>query len=132
MLELTTTRNFEEVECGGCGISFAMTEKFYSLKLKDQTFFYCPNGCRRHFIGKTKEQKLEDKVKLLRMRNTSMSDQLSASERSNSALKGVVTRKKNQLTKVKNGVCPCCDRFFENLHRHIKNQHPKFDPQKPM
>jgi len=46
-------------------------------------------------------------------------------EKSNRALRGVATRRKNQLNKVKKGVCPCCDRFFENVYKHMKTKHPE-------
>ena len=28
--------------------------------------------------------------------------------------------------RVKNGVCPCCNRSFTSLWQHIKNEHPEF------
>lgn len=31
--------------------------------------------------------------------------------------------------RVANGVCPCCNRHFENLERHMKGQHPDFQPE---
>ena len=112
-------------------LTWAMTKTFYEQKLKDKTGFCCPNGCSRIFTGKTEEQKLKDQLDRERVLKESIRDRLSVSERSNSALRGVNTRKKNQLKKVKNGVCPCCDRFFENLHRHMKTQHTEFQPEKP-
>lgn len=39
--------------------------------------------------------------------------------------KGHATR----ITKrAKAGVCPCCNRSFENLRRHMASQHPTFTP----
>lgn len=38
-----------------------------------------------------------------------------------SAARGQVTRIKNR---VGNGVCPCCNRSFGNLHRHMQTKHP--------
>ncbi|WP_165394478.1 helix-turn-helix domain-containing protein [Pseudoxanthomonas winnipegensis] len=28
--------------------------------------------------------------------------------------------------RVMNGVCPCCNRTFENLRRHMHDKHPEF------
>lgn len=39
------------------------------------------------------------------------------------AQKGVTTRIKNRIA---NGVCPCCQRTFKNLARHMKGQHPNY------
>jgi hypothetical protein len=47
--------------------------------------------------------------------------------RSHAATKGHVTRKKRQLERVASGVCPCCNRSFVNLRRHMKTQHPEFE-----
>jgi hypothetical protein len=44
-----------------------------------------------------------------------------AAERRTVALKGVATRLKNRAAK---GVCPCCNRSFENLRRHMHTKHP--------
>jgi hypothetical protein len=44
-------------------------------------------------------------------------------ERRLSATRGVVTRIRNRVA---NGVCPCCNRTFADLHRHMASQHPEF------
>ena len=30
-----------------------------------------------------------------------------------------------QLKRVHNGVCPCCNRSFQNLQKHMKTKHPE-------
>lgn len=44
-------------------------------------------------------------------------------ERQTSAARGQVTKIKNR---VGHGVCPCCNRTFENLARHMDQKHPTF------
>jgi DNA repair exonuclease SbcCD ATPase subunit len=44
-------------------------------------------------------------------------------EKSLIAQKGVTTRIKNRAS---NGVCPCCNRTFQNLARHMHTKHPDF------
>lgn len=39
------------------------------------------------------------------------------------ATKGVVTKIKKRVSK---GVCPCCNRSFENLKNHMESQHPEY------
>jgi len=39
------------------------------------------------------------------------------------AIKGQLTKTKNRIA---NGVCPCCNRSFSNLQRHMSGQHPQF------
>lgn len=31
-------------------------------------------------------------------------------------------------TRVKGGVCPCCNRSFVQLTRHMKTKHPDYEP----
>jgi DNA repair exonuclease SbcCD ATPase subunit len=48
-------------------------------------------------------------------------------ERQLSAQKAATTRAKKRHAA---GVCPCCNRSFENVRRHMATQHPDFDPAK--
>ena len=47
-------------------------------------------------------------------------------ERSRSAIKGQLTRAKRRISK---GVCPCCNRTFQNLANHISEKHPDYSEQ---
>lgn len=38
-------------------------------------------------------------------------------------MKGVATRLKNRAA---HGVCPCCNRTFQQLARHMSAKHPDF------
>lgn len=111
---------------------FAVTAEKKSTLRETGDNFYCPNGHAQHYTESTEQKHKKEVDRLNRLIATKEGrqqwalDQLGASERSNSALRGAVTRKKNQLNKVKNGVCPCCNRFFKNLHRHMAGQHPDF------
>lgn len=44
-------------------------------------------------------------------------------ERRLAAQRGVTTRLKNRVA---NGVCPCCNRTFANLQRHMSTKHKGF------
>lgn len=111
-------------ECGSCGVLFAMPVKLKEECLRDQSrSFYCPNGHGRHFVGKTEEQRLREQLDRTLARERAARDQLEAAERSRAALKGVVTKTKKR---VGNGVCPCCNRTFQNLARHMGTKHPDY------
>jgi len=111
-------------ECCHCGIMFAIPQALEQRARKDQAiWFYCPNGHHQHYSGKTAEQKATERAKRAEARATALTDQLEASERSKSALKGVVTRTKKRIGK---GVCPCCNRHFTNVERHMHSQHPDY------
>ena len=118
---------FETHTCGKCGITFAAPETFWSQKVRDKTPWYCPNGCCRVFTGPTEDQKrikqLERQLASSRESADYARDRADRAERSASAYKGQVTKIKNRVGK---GVCPCCNRTFANLARHMQSQHPDF------
>ena len=50
-------------------------------------------------------------------------DRKEAAQRQASAFKGVVTRTKNRIA---GGACPCCNRTFQNLARHMATKHSDY------
>ncbi len=125
----TFVDTFVTVHCYKCGVAFGMTESMQKRRRDDGESFWCPNGHSQCYC-ESNVKKLEKQL----AREKSRHDQTEASlhqvrrarertERRLSATKGVVTRIKNR---VKNGVCPCCNRHFKDLHRHMKNQHPEY------
>ena len=50
-------------------------------------------------------------------------DHIEAKRRGEKAAK---TRIKNRIAA---GVCPCCNRTFQNLAKHMAGQHPDFTPE---
>jgi len=133
-MSVYVTIKLETITCYSCQVIFGVEED-HDRRLRDTgDWFYCPNGHHQHFTESEKQrhkkevQRLNDKIKREATSKGFWMDQAAASERSKSALKGVVTKKKNQLARVKKGLCPCCNRFFANLHGHMNNQHPDFEP----
>lgn len=118
-------------QCGECGIMFAMPERFDAecQKRGPSQSFYCPNGhCRVY--RETEAERLKKQVVALNARIDQKDaairterEQRYATERSLQATKGVVTRIKRRAAK---GVCPCCNRTFSQLERHMATKHPEF------
>lgn len=103
----------------------------------DHTTFYCPNGHDQYFPDETEEEKLRKQLarekhnaeqEQARLREAANKARAAAdrSERRRAAMKGQVTRIKNRVGK---GVCPCCNRTFTNLQRHMTGQHPEWAPE---
>lgn len=82
--------------------------------------FWCPNGHRQVFAGKTVEQKLRERVEAEQLRTRQARDQAEAAERTARAYKGQATKIKRRVLR---GVCPFCDRSFENVTRHMESKH---------
>lgn len=107
-------------DCADCGVVFAMTEDLKERRRQDHRTFYCPNGHSMSFRGKTDKQKLDE----ARARETALEDQLRAAIREGENTRTALLRDR---TRFANGVCPCCNRSFANVRRHINDQHPDYD-----
>lgn len=127
---------FHPVTCCKCSCTFAIDDTLNdrSRVWKKQSI-YCPScGTSQGWSGETPDQKVRRKLEAEIAKVKRSKEFLEASEsaararadhaeRSLSATKGVVTRMKNRVSK---GICPCCNRSFENLKRHMQKKHPEF------
>lgn len=111
---------FEALECGECGTHFAMTEAMYRKRKEDGKEFYCPLGHPRVF-RETEVMKLRRQLEAKEKDLEWVRAQRDRSDKTAIALRGQVTKIKNR---VGNGICPCCNRIFTNLGRHMKCKHP--------
>jgi hypothetical protein len=114
-----------------CGMVHAVPEELRDYQLRQHRdgrtmiSIYCPLGHARVRAGKGEAARLREKLEAeyaKAARLTAEADQLFAS---NSALKGAATKARKRA---KAGVCPCCNRTFQQLARHMKSKHPNFDP----
>ncbi|CAD7023307.1 hypothetical protein REJC140_00162 [Pseudorhizobium endolithicum] len=119
----------ETIICCRCGIRFDVSKTWKAARLNDKATFYCPNGDAQHFTESELDRVRRERDRLKQQiaeRDDSIArarQRADAAERSASARKGVITRLKRRAAA---GVCPCCNRTFENLLRHMSSQHPTF------
>lgn len=130
MTKLTFQVELVVETCCKCGTTFAMTEELQKARRRDHMLFYCPLGHGQYYSGKSDEEKLREQLeraqKEIKRVQADYEYEWStrkAAERSLSATRGVLTRTKNRIAK---GVCPCCNRTFQNLGRHMQGQHPDY------
>jgi DNA repair exonuclease SbcCD ATPase subunit len=118
--------------CPVCGVQFAIPEDLLR-RAQDREILriYCPNGHTMNW-DMSEADRLREQIKQLEMAKDRVEREKRWAEqgrdhaqRSANAHKGHVTRLKRR---VMNGVCPCCNRSFENLARHMRSKHPDFDP----
>ena len=110
------------ITCCRCGCVFGMSEKHQQERRDDHRSFYCPNGHSNYYPSESREERLERQLRAANSQRTHLSDQLQAEKRSAAALRGHITRMKKRIA---NGVCPCCNRSFANVRRHMQTQHPE-------
>lgn len=113
-MSFSSTLNFSKIICCKCSAPFLILEDRIEQLRESHASFWCPYcACRQHFVGKSEKEKLQEQL-------TRVKEQRDAAERSAAAQRGAKTR---ILNRIKNGVCPCCSRYFSNLHQHILTKH---------
>lgn len=116
-------------DCCTCFMRFAVPKSFDAARRKDGKSFFCPAGHSQSYTDSENDRirRERDRLKQEAARleeNAARERQLrEAAERSASARKGQITRLKNRAAA---GVCPCCNRSFENLRNHMSAKHPGF------
>lgn len=114
------TSGFYVEYCCDCGVAFAMTEDMQRRRREDRKTFYCPSGHGQHYTGPSEAQKLRDEAQ----RQTAMREAAEARANRAEAERQAATRAHTKMRmRVMNGVCPCCNRTFQNLMRHMQNEH---------
>lgn len=117
------THEYVLVTCGaeGCDQTFGMHQRFYDQTKRTGEGWYCPKGHSRRWAGKTTEQRLRE----VEAQVVHTKDQLAAAAREAEEMRVRLLRDRQRFA---NGVCPCCNRSFTNVMRHMKTQHPDYDP----
>ncbi len=114
--------------CSECSVIYAIPVRMRERAMESGGSWYCPNGHNQSPIGKTLEQKLEQE----RARAGRLAAELDQTAASASAQRAAATRARNERDRAKKrhaaGVCPCCNRSFKQLRRHMKSKHPDYDP----
>lgn len=122
--------------CWKCKTSYWLPIGLYdSAQASDKISFFCPYGHSAHFKdGPTDADKARRRAERAEQDNARLRDECDAANRRTDAAERSVAAQKGQVTKLKNrakaGVCPCCNRTFQNLKRHMATKHPDTKPLK--
>jgi len=124
--------------CSGCGVHIVMMDGVYEALKQSSSTFYCLWGHAQHFPkGPTAEDTLRQERDRLKQETARLEERALAAERAEqaalehaqfrqrqaAAARGQVTRLKNRAAA---GLCPCCNRSFTNLQRHMATKHAGF------
>jgi hypothetical protein len=118
--------------CAKCGCEVSLPDALHTAAKRSSKISFCcttatqctsprasrrPIGCAESVTGSlSRSPNKDDRIQQLR-------EGREAAERRASAARGQVTKIKNC---VGHGICPCCNRTFENQSRHMASQHPTF------
>jgi uncharacterized Zn-finger protein len=111
------TLDMTSIECGGCGIPFAVPTNYYQKLVENHGSFHCPNGCSRKFTKQTEAEKLKEKLALTE-------SALNQKSVANIQLEDQLNKANKKLKRLHEGKCPCCDKTYKHLAAHMKKMHP--------
>lgn len=102
-----------------------------ALNARGEIPFHCAYGHRQFYLeGESEETKLRRERDRLAQRLAEWQDEARSEREKKEAAERRAAAARGQVTKIKNrvghGVCPCCNRTFENLARHMNSKHPTF------
>lgn len=120
--------------CCACSIAFAMPAEFQArAKAKpgaNGMLFYCPAGHSQYYTGESEADRLRRENNRLKQNQAYLEDQrrlaTEDAEHQRRRANGYKGHAARISKRAKAGICPCCNRSFENLRRHMEGQHPEF------
>ncbi len=127
-MQLTVSTELTMLTCPSCGGTFAISSVYYDEARKEGSFkqcWTCPYCKTSRGFGESiheKEKKqLEEKIAALTSAKQYAEQEAEYFRKSRDGIKGVLAKERKR---VGNGVCPCCNRSFKNLMRHMAQKHP--------
>src|SRR5579859_292105 len=116
------TVEFFQEECCSCHMVFLMTADFQKAMKATGATFYCPAGHNQHYT-KTDLQVLRERLERSEREAAQLREAKSGAERARDRAEKSIKRLRKRSAA---GVCPCCNRTFEQLANHMKQKHSQF------
>ena len=127
------------LQCARCGIPFGIPKDFEERRREDHTEFRCPLGHVNYYPQDTEAKRLKRQLVKAREQLVSQKKRTEWAEMATKKAKEAEQRAKNKTRAVKGhltrskkraaaALCPCCNRSFVQLRRHMKLKHPDFRP----
>jgi len=115
-------------QCGNCAVWHTVPEIVYNSYRAEGGFWHCPNGHARGFRkgqDEIEQEKIRAERDRLKQESARLADEILAQQkRADEAEKKVLQIKRRAAA----GVCPCCNRTFLNVQRHMKTKHANVIP----
>lgn len=117
---LPVTIQLTDMTCGECGINYAVPETWRAEKQRNAGSGSCPNGHGWQYRESEADRVRKQLSEALRT-NTELA---ARAHRAEVAEEKTAKEMRRMRKRVHAGVCPCCNRTFQNLARHMKTKHP--------
>jgi len=124
-------QTMEICECGECGVVYVVSKLVRDRQRRAGGFSHCPNGHQWGWAaGNTENDYIRQERDCLKQQIAEKDDAIrlerearASAERSAAAARGQATKLRKRAQA---GVCPCCNRTFLSLQRHMTQKHPEF------
>lgn len=115
-------------QCGTCAVWHTIPEVIYKSCVAEGGFWHCPNGHSRGFAkgaDQIERENIRRERDSLKQNAARLADEIAAErKRADDAEKKVVQIRRRAAA----GVCPCCNRTFLNVQKHMKTKHANVVP----
>lgn len=116
------------MQCGTCSIWHAMPKMMYDTCVEEGGYWRCPLGHSRGYKeGRNEREAVRRERDSLKQQMARVEEELAAAKRETEKARTETLNIKRRATA---GVCPCCNRTFVNVQKHMKTKHPNVTPLK--
>jgi hypothetical protein len=121
------------IECYRCAEPIWLSATQEQALRRNCNHFYCLWGHEQHYsLGPTREAELRLERDRLKQQLAQKDDEITDANRRAAHAKKQLAASRGEVTRLhkrtENGVCPCCNRTFANLARHMASKHKDRTP----
>lgn len=106
--------------CCKCGMVFAMDADYRKRRMDDHGTFHCPAGHPQSYRGRSEAEQLRDDLERQKQITEAAEARVARVRHERDQVAKAHSRMRRRVF---NGVCPCCNRTFQNVMRHMKTEH---------
>lgn len=139
-MTISMSTELHVLTCPKCSGVFAITEVYRAEAAREGGFKqcrscpYCKNSrgygegevdrLRKELANAEQEkERLNKRATYFQQERDKATQEAEHFRKSRDGVRGAMASQKKRIA---NGVCPCCQRTFVNLHRHMTSKHPAF------
>lgn len=130
MSAFTRIETYSVHSCWNCHAKYALTEQFDRRAQESNLSWWCPYCGKGAAFAKSDYTKLQEQLAQAKHSRDLWQENARRAQQDAEHFKASRNAYKGKITSIKkrvgNGVCPCCNRHFTNLERHMKGQHPEW------
>ena len=119
-----------EINCGECAGTYAINERYREQQYEEGGTWNCPYCCCAWGYSGNEVARLRMKLEEAHARTEAECVRKMAALEEANQLRHKVAAQKSAATKLRNrakyGVCPCCNRTFQQLAMHMQSKHPEY------